>query len=51
MFKRIIIGRKSFQMSPTEGRLRRQFQKGLWLQVRSSLHQRQVHAKVNRIQV
>ncbi len=36
---------------PLEGRLRRQFQRGLWLQMRTSAHQRQIHAKINRIQV
>ena len=30
---------------------RRQFQKGLWLQIRTSAHQRQIHAKINRIQI
>ena len=29
----------------------RQFQKGLWLQLRTSAHQRQIHAKINRIQI
>ena len=37
--------------SPNEGRIRRQFQKGLWLQIRTSDHQRQIHAKINRIQI
>ena len=37
--------------SPHEGRIRRQFQKGLWLQVRTSAHQRQIHAKINRVQI
>ena len=37
--------------SPVEGKLRRQFQKGLWCQIRSSAHQRQIHAKINRIQI
>ena len=37
--------------SPNEGRIRRQFQKGLWLQVRTSAHQRQIHAKINRVQI
>ena len=38
-------------LSPHEGRIQRQFQKGLWLQIRTSAHQRQIHAKINRIQI
>ena len=38
-------------LAPHEGRIRRQFQKGLWLQIRTSAHQRQIHAKINRIQI
>ena len=38
-------------LSPHEGRIRRQFQKGLWLQIRTSAHQRQIHAIINRIQI
>ena len=37
--------------SPHEGSIKRQFQKGLWLQVRDSDHQRQIHAKINRVQI
>ncbi|CAB4054791.1 VPS13A_C [Lepeophtheirus salmonis] len=37
--------------SPIEGRLRRQFQRGLWFQIRLSAHQRQFHAKINRVQI
>ena len=37
--------------SPHEGSIKRQFQKGLWLQVRTSAHQRQIHAKINRVQI
>ena len=37
--------------SPYEGRLRRQYQRGVWLQLRMSAHQRQYHAKVHRIQL
>ncbi len=36
---------------PHDGRLRRQFQHGLWLQFRTSVHQRQLHVKIHRIQV
>ncbi|TRY69082.1 hypothetical protein TCAL_09656 [Tigriopus californicus] len=36
---------------PFEGRLARQFQKGLWVQLRTSSHQRQIHAKINRVQI
>ena len=32
--------------APVRGRLRRQFQKGLWLQLRTSPHQQQIHLKV-----
>ncbi|XP_067012189.2 intermembrane lipid transfer protein Vps13 [Anabrus simplex] len=31
--------------------LRRVFQTGLWIQIRNSAHQQQLHAKVNRIQI
>lgn len=41
----------ALQSQPHVGRLRRQFQKGLWLQVRSSPHQRQIHAKIFRVQI
>lgn len=41
----------SRMIQPTEGKIRRQFQKGLWLQVRTSAHQRQIHVKIHRIQV
>lgn len=31
--------------------LRRTFQTGLWLQYRTSVHQVQLHAKINRLQI
>ena len=31
--------------------VRRQFQKGLWLNWKMSEHQNQVHAKINRVQI
>jgi vacuolar protein sorting-associated protein 13A/C len=37
--------------APHRGRLRRQFQKGLWFQMRTSRHQRQFHMKVNHVQL
>ena len=42
---------ESTMSQPLEGKVRRQFQKGFWLQVRSSPHQQQIHAKINRIQI
>jgi len=36
---------------PHKGRIKRQFQKGLWLQMRSSQHQRQFHMKINHVQL
>ena len=37
--------------APHKGKLRRQFQKGLWFQMRTSKHQRQFHLKVNHVQL
>ena len=37
--------------APHKGRLRRQFQKGLWFQMRTSKHQRQFHLKINHVQL
>ena len=37
--------------APHKGRLRRQFQKGLWFQMRTSRHQRQLHLKINHVQL
>merc|ERR1719319_200795 len=36
---------------PHKGKLRRQFQRGLWLQYRTSPHQAQLHMKINRVQL
>ena len=41
----------SRMLKPHEGSIRRQYQKGLWLQLRTSAHQTQIHAKIHRIQV
>ena len=41
----------SRMLKPYEGSVRRQYQKGLWLQLRTSAHQTQIHAKIHRIQV
>ncbi|XP_037079408.1 vacuolar protein sorting-associated protein 13-like [Pollicipes pollicipes] len=38
-------------LQPNRRFLRRTFQSGLWLQLRTSTHQRQLHAKLNRLQV
>ena len=38
-------------LSPNRRHLRRSFQSGVWLQLRSSAHQRQLHAKLNRLQL
>lgn len=55
---RIIIDTKievDFQaemmLRPSRRQLRRTFQTGLWLQMKTSPHQLQLHAKVNRLQV
>ena len=37
--------------APHKGKLRRQFQKGLWCQLRTSKHQRQFHMKINHVQL
>ena len=37
--------------APYKGKLRRQFQKGLWLQMRTSKHQTQFHLKINHVQL
>ena len=37
--------------TPHRGKIRRQFQKGLWLQMRTSQHQRQIHLKINHVQL
>lgn len=48
----ILVNYEESRMTkPCEGRLARQFQKGLWVQLRTSSHQRQIHAKINRIQI
>ncbi|KAJ9578224.1 hypothetical protein L9F63_005554, partial [Diploptera punctata] len=36
---------------PAKRRLRRTFQTGLWLQMKTSPHQMQLHAKINRLQI
>jgi vacuolar protein sorting-associated protein 13A/C len=38
-------------LRPVRRRLRRMFQTGLWLQMKTSPHQLQLHAKVNRLQI
>jgi vacuolar protein sorting-associated protein 13A/C len=38
-------------LRPSRRRLRRTFQTGLWLQMKTSPHQLQLHAKVNRLQI
>ncbi|XP_043267936.1 vacuolar protein sorting-associated protein 13 isoform X2 [Venturia canescens] len=38
-------------LRPHRGYLRRTFQTGLWLQYRTSAHQVQLHAKINRLQI
>ncbi|XP_069674534.1 intermembrane lipid transfer protein Vps13 isoform X2 [Periplaneta americana] len=38
-------------LRPSKRRLRRTFQTGLWLQMKTSPHQVQLHAKVNRLQI
>ena len=38
-------------LQPNRRHLRRSFQSGVWLQLRSSPHQRQLHAKLNRLQL
>ena len=38
-------------LRPYKRQLRRTFQTGLWLQMRTSPHQLQLHAKVNRLQI
>lgn len=38
-------------MKPHRRYIRRTFQTGLWVQHRASLHQVQLHAKVNRLQI
>eukprot|EP00092_Neocalanus_flemingeri_P033380 GFUD01036296.1.p1 GENE.GFUD01036296.1~~GFUD01036296.1.p1 ORF type:complete len:2741 (+),score=704.42 GFUD01036296.1:512-8224(+) len=37
--------------APYRGKIRRQFQKGLWFQMRTSQHQRQFHLKINHVQL
>jgi len=37
--------------APFRGKIKRQFQKGLWFQMRTSQHQRQFHLKVNHVQL
>ena len=37
--------------APHKGKLRRQFQKGLWFQMRTSKHQTQFHLKINHVQL
>ena len=50
--QQILVNYADCRMSaPYEGKIRRQFQKGLWLQVRTSDHQWQIHAKINRVQI
>lgn len=38
-------------LKPNRRYLRRTFQTGLWLQYRTSVHQVQLHAKINRLQI
>lgn len=38
-------------LKPHRRLLRRTFQTGLWLQYRTSAHQVQLHAKINRLQI
>ena len=38
-------------LQPNRRYLRRTFQSGVWLQLRSSTHQQQLHAKLNRLQL
>ena len=38
-------------LKPHRGYIRRTFQTGLWLQYRTSAHQVQLHAKINRLQI
>ena len=38
-------------LRPSKRHLRRTFQTGLWLQMKTSPHQLQLHAKVNRLQI
>ena len=38
-------------LKPNHRYLRRTFQTGLWLQYRTSVHQVQLHAKINRLQI
>ena len=38
-------------LQPNRRYLRRSFQSGVWLQLRSSAHQQQLHAKLNRLQL
>lgn len=38
-------------LKPSRKRLRRSFQTGLWAQIKTSAHQLQLHAKVNRLQI
>ena len=38
-------------MKPRTFTIRRSFENGIWLQYKTSLHQLQIHAKINRLQV
>lgn len=38
-------------LKPHKRYIRRTFQTGLWMQMKSSIHQMQIHAKINRIQI
>lgn len=42
---------KNFMLKPHKKHIRRNFQTGLWMQMKSSSHQMQIHAKVNRLQI
>lgn len=39
------------QLKPNKRPIRRTFQPGVWIQYKTSLHQTQLHAKINRVQV
>lgn len=38
-------------LKPNKRRLRRTFQTGFWMQLKTSEHQLQLHAKINRLQI
>ena len=38
-------------IAPHQGSIKREFQKGLWLRIANSPHKREVHCKINRIQI